>query len=540
MNVSLNIILDRLHPLSYTLSGAVETGAVFRQAALLPKDLAEPRTDCLYICLLPDALRAARAHPEFRCICLRDGERDAAEAETPLRGIIVNEDIPLENLFSEVQDTFTLMNEWYEAMQHAIIMEKGIQGILTLSEPILGNFISISDPALSLLAYTMNISTDDPTSLFLIENGYHSAETLNRFKKLGRFDVWLSAKEDIIVSTDGRVSKYDTVSKVFAFNDTYFTHVVMSCNHRPLTPGLLDLFGHLAHVLSYYIRGNWEKEKGYDHAYHSLISDLMGRRVKSREAAVDRARFAGIKPQDKFLVMLVTERNTGISSFPDRLAQDITQMFPFIRAVNMNMHLMLFVHHVNVSQLFEEQEVEAGLARYFEQNDICCGISEVFDDLLLVGDGFLQAELALSVATGTYFGSPGARSEQQGSNGGGGRIAHYTTYFASFLLDKSAECLRMWQTSRFGKLLLDMRALDLEKKINNFDVLETYLRCGCRAADAAVLLHMHRNNVTYRISRIEELYGISLDDALTRQNLTISFLMHNTVHEARSARPEGT
>ena len=65
----------------------------------------------------------------------------------------------------------------------------------------------------------------------------------------------------------------------------------------------------------------------------------------------------------------------------------------------------------------------------------------------------------------------------------------------------------------------------LDKNTNNCEVLYTYLLNERRATETANSLHMHRNNVVYRINRIEEMLGISLDDKTTRLNLTMSYLM---------------
>jgi hypothetical protein len=184
-----------------------------------------------------------------------------------------------------------------------------------MSEPVIGNFISISDSALSLIAYTKNISTDDPTSLFLIENGYHSEETIKQFKKFRRFDIWMNS-DGPIISEDGNISKYVIISKVFAFNETYFTHVVMTCNHREKTPGLLDLFNYLTNVLSYYIKRNWQEEKDFKHVYYSLVVDLMEGKVREREAVKERARIVGIRPDDEYVIMLLTMAAGAIPSSP--------------------------------------------------------------------------------------------------------------------------------------------------------------------------------------------------------------------------------
>ncbi len=69
----------------------------------------------------------------------------------------------------------------------------------------------------------------------------------------------------------------------------------------------------------------------------------------------------------------------------------------------------------------------------------------------------------------------------------------------------------------------------MEKQTNNFDILYAYLFCERRPIEAASILHMHRNNVVYRISKIEKMYDLDLNDEVTRLNLFLSFLMYKTM-----------
>jgi DNA-binding PucR family transcriptional regulator len=74
-------------------------------------------------------------------------------------------------------------------------------------------------------------------------------------------------------------------------------------------------------------------------------------------------------------------------------------------------------------------------------------------------------------------------------------------------------------------MLLELYESDLEKNTNNLEVLYTFLMNERRATETAAYLHMHRNNVVYRISRIEEMLNVNLNDILTRFNLVMSFMM---------------
>jgi len=521
MNISLNIILDSISHYRYEAHIGLPTELSFRRISLLPREINKVRPGCLYICQMSEAMRALDQVSEFYCLCLRDRIRDELETEEKLRGmVIINENLELVTLFSELQETFILINDWYKDMQDAVIRKKSMQDIISLSEPVIGNFISVSDSALSLLAYTKNIPTDDPVSVFLIENGYHSEETVKRFKQFGRFDVWTNS-DGLIIDTSNAISKYTVISKVFTFNDIYYTHVVMTTTHRKMTPGLLDLFSHMIYVLSYYVIPNWEEEKNYSHVYNTLVADLMEGNLTDKEAVNERARIVGFKPVDEYVVMMLAVGDGGDYCFPGRVARDISHMFSNIRTVYYNYRLMLLLHHADIERIMEEQNVEKRLNAYFQENNVLCGVSDIFNDLLELPAAHHQAVLALDeISSCNQTGKISWGDSPEWSN-----IARFQTYFASCLLDKSEQNERFWTSSRYGKMLIALYNSDLEKNTNNSEVLYTYLMNERRATETASSLHMHRNNVVYRINRIEETLGVSLEDKTTRLNLTMSFLM---------------
>ncbi|WP_073081819.1 PucR family transcriptional regulator [Sporobacter termitidis] len=518
MDISLNIILDRISHYRYEAYVNLPSDTVFRRVSILSREPKDTQSDCLYVCRLSDALRVSG---QGLYICVRDRLQDALETRDKLDGmIIINENLEPEQLFSEIQDTFVLINEWYQNMQDAVIRQKSIQDIITMSESVIGNFISVSDSALTLVAYTKNIPTDDPTSLFLIENGYHSDEAIRKFKVNKRFDAWMSAN-GLIVSTDGKISKYVVISKVFAFDETYFTHVVMTCNHREMTPGLIDLFSHMIRILSHYIRRNWEERKDYDHVYGSFVVDLMQGKIAGREAVAERAGIVGIRPEDEYIVLLLTGGGGDSAAFPGLLAHDIARRFPLFRSVYYNCRLILFLHHAELARYMAEQDMGNSLNAYFQENNVFCGMSDVFRDLLEFPSAYGQAELALEESGSVdRDGDIAWEPAPQYSN-----IARFDTYFATALLNKSEKYEKLWKSGRYGKMLIELARGDAEKNTNNLEVLYAYLTNERRATDTATALHMHRNNVVYRISRIEELLHISLDDTKTRLNLTVSFLM---------------
>jgi sugar diacid utilization regulator len=522
MDISLNIILDSINSYRQELYVDLPSDKAFSRVKLLPRDLSQALSaDSLYVCRLSEVLRMAGNESGIYYVCLRDRIRDDKETPDKLSGtIIINENLEIDQLFSEIQSIFITINNWYQEMQDAIITQKSIQDIITMSEPIIGNFITVSDTALSLIAYTKRITTDDPLQSALVENGYHTEEAIKLFKKLKRFDVWMST-EGLIINTEGSLTKYPCISKVFTFNETYFTHVVMICDHRPMTPGVIDLYNHLIHILTHFIKRNWEAAKNYDHVYTSLIVDLMQGKVGDRQTVNERARIVGIKPGDQYVVMLLTGGNNIDTLFPGLMALDIAKMFPRIRSVYYNCRLMLFLHHPDVLSYIKEQDIENQLNIYFEKSSVFCGISEVFDDLLELPVAYREAEYALSESDSNYQkGKVIWEGAPKWSN-----IIQFEKHYASCLLDKSEKNEELWMGSKYGKILLELLQTDIDKGTNNLEILYKYLVNERRASEASVDLHMHRNNVVYRINKIEEMLKINLNDTVTRLNLLTSFLM---------------
>lgn len=497
MQISFNIVLHGLQDLLPVTGSDFNGSQRFRRVA--PLNAVSNETDCLYV----GSINSWNGYPQSGCVLL--AEDDYPIPENLGSNVVVFGDITAEQLVWRLSGFFLKISEWYENMLLAVASQKGVQEILTLSENIIGNFISVSDSALALVAYTKNTLVDDPIIEYLVENGYHSDESYKLFRDGNRFEVWMQS-EGLIVSTDRKIGVYDIVSKVFKYDRTYFMHAVMSCNNHPITPGLLELFGILCEVLENIVRNSWNNEKFYSHNYNALIIDLINRAdIYDRQAVEKRAEVLGVAPNDEYIV-IVAEID-GSKAFPGRIAQDIFSMFPRIHVVHYEKQLLFLLHVKNVANYIESIDMIAKLEEYFKANSMSGGMSDVFQDMLDLRDAYDQAQMALN------------------NNLRERTITHFERVAAKALINTSKESIRLWSKSRCGKILLDLHRSDKEKQQNNVPLLYAYLKNERRARETADEVHMHRNNVVYRINRIEETYGIDLDDPRIRLNLLLSYMI---------------
>ena len=81
----------------------------------------------------------------------------------------------------------------------------------------------------------------------------------------------------------------------------------------------------------------------------------------------------------------------------------------------------------------------------------------------------------------------------------------------------------VFRLTPYLELARELLRSDREHRTDNAQMLYVYLASERRATRTGELLHMHRNNVLYRIPRIAEKLGVDLDDYWVRLNLLLAF-----------------
>lgn len=87
------------------------------------------------------------------------------------------------------------------------------------------------------------------------------------------------------------------------------------------------------------------------------------------------------------------------------------------------------------------------------------------------------------------------------------------------------EILDTFVRQNLGALL----SYDLENHTQMLDTLDIYLQENCNILHTADRLFTHRNTIKYRLSRIEEILGCSLEDSSARLNLHVAIYIHRFI-----------
>jgi len=507
MNISLDLLLSEL---CVELESPHKKNPAFAGFELYIPGSVHSSGQILLIAKLSEALFAPKRDDQYY-LCVRDRRQDESETGDFLKNIyIINKNMDQRELLNGVRYVFARLQDWVLQMQESVLANRGLQDLMNLSEPVIGNHISVQDESFNLLAATKNIGTDDETTQRLMDNGYHPEETIRRFLKYRRIEQYETADEnELIISRDQVISKYDTIKKVYKHNDAFFAIVVMVCCKKNYSAAMEELYKLLIHYITYYL----EKERpqfAKPRQLEFFISELIGKTILSEDEARQRANSLNLPFEGRFELNLIVFND--ILNIPaPRLAHDLSLRLVNADTTVYSRDILILCRLTESGEETEHRRRQ--LAGLFGELNCNCGVSNEFGSLWDMAVAYGQAHAA--VITGERLRL--ARKED-----GSFRFYHYEEFYLNHLIANGIDSLPGVFTNSFAFWAINSLKLHDEKhSVNLLETLAAYLENERNATGAGERLHMHRNTVLYHIRKIEDILNVSLDDADVRMKLLI-------------------
>ncbi len=523
MQISLNIILDVLQPYHQEAYVTADCKLSFSRCLPLPDEARDIMWDCIYVGGLSKALSLRGSNTEFCCICLRDRVKDDAETDTSLKGlIIINENFTLNALLMQVQNRVFAIFDWIHKMHETMIHDGSMQDIVDLCAPVIDNCIAISDSSLMLLAYSRYIPCDDPIISALIKYGYHPEESIQKFREHDLFKLWETA-EGIYIDESRETASYTALNKIFRFHHVYFAHAVLMCNRKPPTPGMIDLFQLFLDALAVYIERAWEAKSACNHIYDTFLTDLIEGSISSKKVIEERSHYVGIPLTGQFCLFQIISNDSANMSIGKMLLEfsDLFPRFKFIRYQQRIVAINNFCTHEDLGE--QLQGICNSLEAFLEKYDALCGISLYFSSLDETPYSFRQSTLALKYID--RLAGNGKEMPLHPSIMNTSRINHFSRSYIFCLLGEHEGNAALWYHSEYHHMLRKLHEYDARHKGNTIQLLKLFLGFERSATETGLALNMHRNNVLYHVSRIEELLGVNFDDPSVRFMMLVSFVL---------------
>ena len=412
------------------------------------------------------------------------------------------------------------------------LTDGSIQDLLDVSEPFLRNNVVVLDPALKLLAYTKGIPCDDPITVELIEHGYHTDENVRKFKLHKRFKPW-SEIDGFVINDTHTICKYVTVAKSFKSHSSFSIISVMMCNNADPDPFLLDIYEMFVVRLGFYAQRDYPDNKPSGSAVDSFLKDLLAGGITDEDAIEERSQYVGIPHDARFCLFYI---KAGEHSMPSsRLLSDVSLSVAPAKTIIFDEAVVVLCFNCQNSKCAQhciaeacphkKRTVSKRLNDLLDRYDLTCGRSSKFTGLVHARVAYEQARQAYLISQDKSIVANDPIERRIWS-----RIFAFDAYAMTYLVKKMSEDeTAMLRLTYAGAILDEIAEQDKSSKTNNYEFLYAYLVHERRLTVVAENLHMHRNNVSYRINRIEKQYGIDTSDPKLRQDVLLAYAIRNAI-----------
>lgn len=462
-------------------------------------------SNLLYI-VESSALPSAEELPEEMQLCVLGAQ---LPSELRNRACHVEADCGLIPFYTAVQQYLDRLYQWDQKLSDLLLGSGSLQEILDCSNPILRNPCMFLDDHFTLMAFSGKLTEEDNPLFYetvqLGRSPNRLFETLLAMPPQARLNY---LPRDNVIVTNMLSGQGELISNCLV-DGIPVLRFFMACTITDGN-GLRDLVAHLmSRIRSSPGIRDWAKRSSGD--YDILFSRL----IDSPEEATSQETITSLG-LNRYNIFRVAAIDFG-SQVVERSAilAKLRVLCPRIRFFVYNDRSYALLGGIQKDA--EESPLlamERLLFHYLGDLSANYGLSNEFTELSALGAACSQAEYTLDYA----FQHPVSGDEQRSVGYPDVMLDHMVShFFNAFPFD-------IYCPSAFRAILEDSRS---NSAVDNTQLLYNYLANQCNATSTARQLHMHRNNVIYRITRLQERYHLDLDDYIQRTLLLMCCIAAN-------------
>lgn len=406
-----------------------------------------------------------------------------------------------EAVFNSVLRAFDVYNSWSDELHEKTLAGCSIQDLVDDSESIFDDPLFIQDSTYHIPAYSLSYGPGslDPDWDFIISD---KSLPMDRIVGINNLIIPLMKSRESFFFQKGFFPYNSICHNIFQYNK-HVGWLVLLENSQSISQGRMQLIDAFAHAVEFWLERN--EDKKVMQANTSLFLDLLDNRPIGRDLVARALETLHWKVNDEFCAIKIScldESSQELNLLTDPLERSLYGC----SVVPVGLSLLIIA---NLSQR-KLDDLLGELKPWMERTASHCGISYIFQDILLLRDHYDQAEIAISQSKKT----PGNATQL-------------------------ADCALAYAISILGQNRADiichpaldiLRRYDQANSTNLFETLHTFLRFERNQVRTAEHLFLHRNSLAYRIGRIHNLTGLELDDTETRLHLLLSFSIQITVN----------
>jgi len=500
--ISENIVLYQL--------GKTWPGAVFRN----PKTISfkgvtmySPGVEALgpeILYILPSAGSLSR-EKNWAQYCFLAAGQSADRLPEGLSCILVPGGDPI-SFFQELMTFFSAFHQWKTDLLMASEKPESVQRLLDISVDWVPYGTIIWDPTFSLVAFSKNVSSDNPLFQEITANGFLPSDLVKQFFRLDMLsnpNKFLST----IVHRPPNISGEYEICRSFRVSMTTAATLCMFVGHQEPHPGLVEIVSTLCDAIQKFYNLVGYNSNG---TYRSM-DYLLCKLIEDTTATIDtmRAWLESLSlPVDSTYSVYKVVLNNPTSTKRTLALSQLRRNMPYSEVFIYNDAICAINRR---ERRFLDQESHDSYIKsvrdFLQMHDAYCGVSPRFNSLSKIALAYFRASAALDIGR--------AMAPED-------RILHYDRFYTYHLLalaSKDAELIDLCAPA-----LQQIMESDQGTHMDNISLLRIYLSCDRNITQTAKAMHLHRNSVIYRVTRIQEIIApMDLENPDDRLHLLNSF-----------------
>lgn len=395
--------------------------------------------------------------------------------------------------------------QWNESGRviHALTRCKTLQSLLDTARESLQSPLILADLTCHILAITEERPLEDPRWTDLRDKGFLPTNIVN----LSIYQNSLRTGAPVL-TTDS--TGLPIVRYAVAHDDRILGYLLSPCYGGTPTEEELSLIALTGDLCSIRMQKELHYADYPENILEFFIADLLNGTITDEQTILDRCRYFqwNLKPPYRVLA-IAPDRTAPRDEGQDyiRLEQQMKRLrrrFPEATVFLYGNQIKLIIHVHD--QTTQNAIILSEVAQFLQENHLVAGVSQTARKVSLIAARHQQA----------------AKAQQMGLLlGGAGPLYHYDAYSIYHCLELCAPHMNLVQLCHSAVLKLE--SYDRKNSTELMGTLHAYLSCHQNISEAAAALYIHRNTLSKRLDKINDIISLDFSDAETVFHLMFSY-----------------
>ncbi len=421
-------------------------------------------------------------------------------------------------VFQNIQEIFEKFVQWEKDMLLSIADNQPLQSIFNCGVHFLRNPIALFDSSQALIMVAGDLPENIENTIWedVLSKGYSRVENFP-IEEQRTLEKFLSERDEpFIYQSKGKFSNHQQIVASLNYKGTRLGTFGMIDIVKPFSLGQLSVVSYLKSFIELALRPDKQQISMSDGASYFVERLLQGLSVERNAVKYHLSKRNWFIEENFCLLYFTRTDNSQIDrTLEDMYVFRIQSMFADSMVLPYENGLLAIIRKGD--QLRTDNQLKHDLSQLLKMLGLSCGVSLVFYDFMNLKYAYIQCKTAMI----SYKDNP----EQQ--------IYLFETQYSDHII-KALETSTSLKSLCHPKIL-QLFNEDSGKGLEFVHTLQVYLANGRNKTATSDQLFVHRNTLIYRLSRVEEILGIDLEDAdeQTLFILLMSCLIANYIKRLR-------